>query len=170
MLLSLIIRRLCFCEINSISDQVIFIAKQVNLIFRIVIVSLYILAPYLFIICLDYLLRMSIDIIKDSGFKPAKEKSRRYPAQTTDVDIALLINIPIQAKSLLHCLERAAVGRGLHVNTDKTEYMCFNQRGNISTLNSNSLKLVDNFLLRKQRLINQERDQHVTSKGMDSYD
>ena len=38
------------------------------------------LAPYLFIICLDYMLRMSIDIMKDNGFKLAKERSRRYPA------------------------------------------------------------------------------------------
>ena len=35
------------------------------------------LAPYLFIICLDYVLRTSIDIMKDNGFKLAKERSRR---------------------------------------------------------------------------------------------
>ena len=40
------------------------------------------LAPYMFIICLDYVLRMPIDIMKDNGFKLAKERSRRYPAQT----------------------------------------------------------------------------------------
>ena len=40
------------------------------------------LAPYLFIICLDYILRMSIDSMKENGFKLAKERSRRYPAQT----------------------------------------------------------------------------------------
>ena len=34
------------------------------------------LAPYLFIICLDYVLRMSIDLMKESGFKLAKERSR----------------------------------------------------------------------------------------------
>ena len=34
---------------------------------------------------------------------------------------------------------------GLHVNAHKTEYMCFNQRGDISTLNGSSLKLVDKF-------------------------
>ena len=33
----------------------------------------------------------------------------------------------------------------LHVNEDKTEYTCFNQRGDISTLYSRSLKLVDKF-------------------------
>ena len=29
------------------------------------------------------------------------------------------------------------------MNADKTKYMCFNQRGDISTLNDGSLKLVD---------------------------
>ena len=37
---------------------------------------------YLFIICLDYVLRTSIDKIKDNGFKLTKERSRKYPAQT----------------------------------------------------------------------------------------
>ena len=35
------------------------------------------LAPYLFIICLDYVPRTSIDLMKDNGFKLAKEISRR---------------------------------------------------------------------------------------------
>ena len=39
------------------------------------------LAPYLFIICLDYVLRTSVDIMKDNSFKLTKERSRRYPAQ-----------------------------------------------------------------------------------------
>ena len=34
------------------------------------------LAPYLFINCLNYVLRMSTDIMKDNGFKLAKERSR----------------------------------------------------------------------------------------------
>ena len=68
------------------------------------------LAPYLFIICLDYMLRTSIDKMKDNGFKLTKERSRRYPAQTImDVDyaddIALLANTPTQAKTLLHSLK-----------------------------------------------------------------
>ena len=109
-------------------------------------------ATYLFIICLDYVLRTSIDIMNDNGFKLAKERSRRYPAQTiTDAnyadDIALLANRPTQAETLRHSLERAAtVGTGLHVRADKTEYVCFNQRGDISTLNGSSLKLVDKFI------------------------
>ena len=103
-----------------------------------------------FIICLDYVLRTSTDLIKENGFKLAKERGRRYSAQTiTDADyaddIVLLENTPARAESQLHSLERAAGSIGLHVNTDKTEYMCFNQRGDISTLKGGSLKLVDKF-------------------------
>ena len=108
------------------------------------------LAPYLFIICLDYVLRTSIDKIKENGFELTKKRSRMYPAKTiTDADyaddIAILANAPAQAKTLLHSLQRAAGGTGLHVNVHKTEYMCLNQTGDISTLDGSSLKLVDNF-------------------------
>ena len=58
-------------------------------------------------------------------------------------DTALLANTPAQAETLLRSLERAAASIGLHVNAHKTEYMCFSQRGDISTLNGSSLKLVD---------------------------
>ena len=93
---------------------------------------------------------MSIDLIKENSLKLAKERSRRYPTQSiTDMDftddIALLANSPAKAKSLLHSLEQAAGSIGLHVNIDKTEYMCFNQRGDISTLMGGLLKLVDKF-------------------------
>ena len=44
---------------------------------------------------------------------------------------------------MLHSRKRAAAGIGLNVNAHKIEYMCFNQRGDISTLNGISLKLVD---------------------------
>ena len=42
-------------------------------------------------------------------------------------------------------LEQAASSIGLHVDAHKTEYMCFNQTDDISTLYGNSLKLVDKF-------------------------
>ena len=60
-------------------------------------------------------------------------------------DLALLANTPHQAETLLHSLERAAAGIGLHVNAQKTEYMCYNQTGNITTLDGASLRLVDKF-------------------------
>ena len=76
------------------------------------------LAPYFFIICLDYVLRTSIDKIRENGFELTKKRSRRYPAKTnTDADyaddIAILANTPNQAETLLHSLERAAADIGL---------------------------------------------------------
>ena len=47
------------------------------------------LAPYLFIICLDYVLRTSIDKIRENGFELTKKRSKRYSAKTiTDADNA----------------------------------------------------------------------------------
>ena len=133
------------------------------------------LAPYLFIICLDYILRTSIDKMEDNGFKLTKEKSRRYPAQTiTDMyyadDIVLLESTPAQAETLLHSLEWAAACVDFHVNAHKMEYMCFNQRGNIS-LNGSSLKLGDEFTYQWNNVSSTERDrhEHATSKVMDSH-
>ena len=84
-------------------------------------------------------------------------------------DIAFLANKPAQAETLLHSLEWAATDIGLHINTDKTEYMCFNQRGYIFILNGSSLKLVDKFTYLESSVSSTETDQLVTSKGMDSY-
>ena len=60
------------------------------------------LAPYLFIICRDYVLQMLIDLIKENGFTLKKARSRQYPAETiTDAnytdDLVLLTNTPTQA-------------------------------------------------------------------------
>ena len=68
------------------------------------------LAPYLFIICLDYMLRTSIDKIRENGFELTKKRSRRYPGKTiinTDYtnDIAILANTLNQPETLLHSLE-----------------------------------------------------------------
>ena len=40
------------------------------------------LVSYLFIICLDYVLRTSIDRIRENSFKLTKKRSRRYPTKT----------------------------------------------------------------------------------------
>ena len=118
------------------------------------------LAPYLFIICLDYVLRTSIDNIRENGFMLTKKRSRGYPAKTiTDADyIALLANTPNQAETLLHSLEQAAAGIGLHVNAHKTEFMCFDQKGDISTLDRTSLKLVDKFTYLGSSISSTEKD------------
>ena len=92
-----------------------------------------------------------------------KERSRRYPAQAiTDADyvddIALLANIPAQAETQLHSLERAACGSGLSFNADKTEYVCFNQRGDISTVKGGLLKLVEKFTYLGSSVSSAEKD------------
>ena len=121
------------------------------------------LAPYLFIICLDYVLRTSIDKIRENGFEMTKKKSRRHPPKTiTDADyaddIAILANTPNQAETLLHSLQRAAAGIGFHVNAHKTEYMCYNQTGDITTLDGTPLKLEDEFTYLGSSVSSTEKD------------
>ena len=118
------------------------------------------LAPYIFIIYLDYVLRILIDKIRENGFELTKKRSRRYPAKTiTNADdIAILANTPNQAETLLHSLERATTGIGLYVNAHKTEYMCFNQAGGILTLEGTSLKLVDKFTYLGSSVSSTEKD------------
>ena len=64
------------------------------------------LAQYLFIICCNYILRMSINLIKENGFTLTKT-SRGYPTKTminadNANDQALLANAPAQTKYLPH--------------------------------------------------------------------
>ena len=92
-----------------------------------------------------------------------KKRSRRYSAKTiTDADyaddISKLANTPNQAKTQLHSLERTTTGIGVHVNAHKTEYMCFNQEGDISTLEGSSLKLVDKFTYLGSSVSSTEKD------------
>ena len=70
----------------------------------------------------------------------------------------ILANTPNQAETLLHSLERAAAGIGLHFNAHKTEYMCFNQAGEISTLDGSSLELVDKFTYLGSSVSSTEKD------------
>ena len=109
------------------------------------------------------MLRTSIDNFRENCFELTKKRSRRYPAKTkTDADyaddIAILTNTPNQAETLLHSLERAAAGIGLHVNAHKTEYMSYNHTGDISTIDGTSLKLVDKFTYIGSSVSSTEKD------------
>ena len=69
-------------------------------------------------------------------------------------DMALLANTPAQAETL----GGAAAGIRPHVNAHKTEYMCFNQRGDISTLKGGPLKLADKFTYLGSSVSSTEKD------------
>ena len=73
-------------------------------------------------------------------------------------DIAILANTPNKAETQLHSLERAAAGIVLHVNAHETEYMCYNQAGEITTLDGTLLKLVDKFTYLGSSVSSTEKD------------
>ena len=74
------------------------------------------------------------------------------------MDLALITYEGWYVETLLHNLERAITGIGLHANAHKTEYVCFNQTGDISTLGSSSLKLVNKFTYLGSSVSSTEKD------------
>ena len=63
-----------------------------------------------------------------------------------------------QTETLQLSLERAAGGRVIHVNADKTEYMSLNQSGDISTLKGGSLTQVDKIIYLGSSVSSNEND------------
>ena len=87
------------------------------------------LAPFLFIIVLDYALRTSITSSDGLTLKP--RQSRRYPAEKlADLDyaddIALLEDCIEAAQDLLKRVEKACQEVGLYLNAPKTQYIHLN--------------------------------------------
>ena len=69
-----------------------------------------------------------MDKIREIDFEQTKKRNRKYPAKTiTDANyadaITILANTPNKAETLLHSLERAATGIGLHVNAQNWIYV-----------------------------------------------
>ena len=85
------------------------------------------LAPYLFIITLDYFLRNAFSSSQEElGFTIKPRQSRRIgPKVVTDLDFAddigLISNTTEQAQILLNEVEKAAPQVGLHTNASKTK-------------------------------------------------
>ena len=111
------------------------------------------LAPYLFIIILDYVMRKALGEDKDDlGFTISPRRSRRQPADIiTDLDfaddIALLSDTLIQAQELLSRVESAAETVGLQMNISKTKVVAYNTEENItiSTKSGGQLEQVHDF-------------------------
>jgi hypothetical protein len=90
------------------------------------------LAPFLFIVVLDYVMRKAIGDDNDQlGFTVRPRRSRRYPVEVlTDLDfaddIALLSDTLDQAQELLSRVDTVAATVGLHMNFSKTKFMQYN--------------------------------------------
>ena len=111
------------------------------------------LAPYLFVIVLDYALRMAIEgKEEDLGFQLTRRQSRRVgPEVVTDFDfaddIALLSEEMYQAQELLQRVETSVAKVGLKMNASKTKFMLFNQnrKSNLQTNDGSELEQVKDF-------------------------
>ena len=119
------------------------------------------LAPFLFILTLDYVLRTSVDKLNSFGFTLEKAKSRRYQ-KITDADyadnLALFSDKIDDAERLLHAVEGAAARIGLYVNAKKTEYVCYKQNGEIKDLKGTTLKEVEHFTYLGSNISSTEKD------------
>ena len=113
------------------------------------------LAPFLFIIVVDYVLRMSVDKINSKGLQITPQRSSRYPATyLTDTDfaddIALISQSIDNAQSLLQSLEQTANYVGLYFNERKTEFFsksaAIDNNQKIKTLRNKEVKQVDDYM------------------------
>ena len=130
------------------------------------------LAPFLFIIVIDYIMRISVDTMKENGLLYQPRRSSRHPDLfITDADfaddIALLSDSLTNAQALLSALESASNCTGLYLNETKTECMPINIRNNIQikTLSNNILKCVDDYKYLGSHILNSEKDFNIR-KGM----
>ena len=99
-------------------------------------------------ICLDYVLRHSVDQFTNYGLTLSPSKGRRYPVKKITAvdyadDIALLADDNANIQNLLHALEQQSEMIGLRINAKKTEYMSFQQTGPIRTRDRTHLQRVD---------------------------
>lgn len=112
------------------------------------------LAPYLFIIVIDYIMTVAIDDNEtEHGFTLKPAQSRRVVSETvTDVefadDVALVTDSIEAAQNLLGRLETAASSVGLTMNDGKTEFLTVNtpdEEANIKSSSGRQLKHVKDF-------------------------
>ena len=111
------------------------------------------LAPFLFIIVLDYAMRKALGNGKEEelGFTLRERKSSRHPKEViADLDfaddIALLSDGIKQAQELLLRVERECSKVGLRLNGPKTKYLVYNiDQHALQTLDGTTLEVQDDF-------------------------
>ena len=107
-----------------------------------------VLAPFIFIILIDWVLRQSD--LDPLGFTMVPRRSRRFPEQRLSNlgfadDITLLANSVEDAQSQLNKIAQAAAEVGLNINVGKTKVMSLNLPAPKISLNDVELKVVDDF-------------------------
>ena len=109
------------------------------------------LAPFIFIICLDYALRSSIT--SSDGLTLKRQRIPRTPAELLAElafadDIALMEDTVHQAEVLLHKVEAATQSIGLFLNVAKTKVMHVNPSSDVNILSRSgeTIEKVDDFL------------------------
>ena len=124
------------------------------------------LAPYLFIIVIDYVMREAL-AGRDVGFTLRKRKSSRHPEvkiSDTDYadDLSLLTDTIDQAQEFLLSLESAAAAVGLHLNEGKTKFMAtgYEDPSLVST-SGRQLEWVEDFVYLGAHLRSTEHDFNV---------
>ena len=86
------------------------------------------LATYLFLIVVDYCMKVTLENNPDVGFtlKPGRSKCQKA-IKLADIefadDIAFLANSAIDAQTLLQTVEEIAASVGLKMNESNTKYM-----------------------------------------------
>jgi len=107
------------------------------------------IAPYLFTIVLDYVMREATSKTDNSGFTISRRRSTIHPAvKVSDLDfpddIALTLDTTQEAQNLLSAVETAAANVGLHLNATKTETIMYNQAiEEINSLNGEKIECVN---------------------------
>ena len=136
------------------------------------------LAPFLFIVVVDYVLRVTVGEHDHLGLTLQVGRASRLPRKAntsasstkhiTDTgyadDLCMLSDTLDEAQTLLQRLESAAMLVGLVMNENKTEYMCFHQGTPSPKLLAQSgyeLKRVSDFLYLGSWVNTSERDLSV---------
>ena len=128
------------------------------------------LAPFLFIIALDYALRKAISGREEElGFTLTHRQSRRHPAVVlTDLDyaddICLVSKEVEQAQELLTRVEAECAKVGLRLNAKKTEFIAYNlpvEHPPLRTTEGTTLKKVSDFKYLGSWVNSTERDVKV---------
>ena len=128
------------------------------------------LAPYLFIIVVDYIMTLTIDDDEtDSGFTLKPARSRRVVAEKlADVefadDVALVTDTIEGAQLLLERLETAANSVGLAMNDSKTKFMTFNtpeEECVLASTTGNQLEHVTDFIYLGSWVATTEKDLRI---------